>query len=123
MKLHDLCNLIHPKSEAIDKLMKGTLPSIDTWETQLSAGADKKETFEKLMAENQLGGKAFLMNVRNMLQAGVDEQLMANYATSMNSSMLFPIDVMKAFFSAIDAGITIGRKLTKSLEDLAIKLY
>ena len=37
------------------KLIAGTLESPDTWEVALSGGADKKETFERLLREGNLG--------------------------------------------------------------------
>ena len=58
------------------KLVDKTLATPDTWEVALSAGADKKETFERLIRENRLGGMALLKNLRNMVQAGVDQKLL-----------------------------------------------
>lgn len=51
------------------------LETPDTWEVALSAGADKKETFERLIREENLGYFALLRNLRNMEQAGVDTKL------------------------------------------------
>lgn len=56
-------------------LAAGTLPTPDTWETELSAGKDKKETFERLLREGKLGYLALLRNLRNMSEAGVEEML------------------------------------------------
>jgi 60 kDa SS-A/Ro ribonucleoprotein len=68
-----------PKDEAQaglwKKLAANELASPDTWEVQLSAGADKKETFERLIREKKLGYFALIRNLRNMEQAGVDAQL------------------------------------------------
>jgi hypothetical protein len=58
-------------------LVDGTLPTPDTWEVALSGGADKKETFERLIAERKLGYMALLRNLRNMHQAGVDVGVVA----------------------------------------------
>jgi len=55
------------------QLVDGTLPVADTWESNLSAGADKKETFERLMREGKLGYMALLRNLRKMTEIGVDE--------------------------------------------------
>jgi len=57
------------------KLAAHELMTPDTWEVQLSAGADKKETFERLIREKKLGYFALIRNLRNMEQAGVDVQL------------------------------------------------
>src|SRR4029077_619552 len=57
------------------KLAANELATPDTWEVQLSAGAGKKETFERLIREKKLGYFALIRNLRNMEQAGVDVQL------------------------------------------------
>lgn len=59
----------------LHKLIHGQLPIPDTWEVALSGGADKKETFERLLKEKKLGYLALLRNLRNMEQAGVDHLL------------------------------------------------
>ena len=123
IKIHDICNLVHPKSEAISRLMKWELKPADTWEVQLSAGADKKETFTNLMKEKSLGAKAFLMNTRNMIEAGVDQSYMSIYASELNVKMIFPFDVMKSLFSIMDAGLRIEASLLEALEKLAVKTY
>lgn len=51
------------------------LETPDTWEVALSGGADKKETFERLLREEKLGYLALLRNLRNMVGAGVDRTL------------------------------------------------
>ena len=77
VKLRDVLFLCHakPKDEAQDLMWKslidGTLPSPDTWEVALSRGAEKKVTWERLLTEKKLGDMALLMNVRNMVAAGV----------------------------------------------------
>jgi 60 kDa SS-A/Ro ribonucleoprotein len=81
IRLRDVLFMVHakPKDEAQaalwKKLVDGTLESPDTWEVALSGGKDKKETFERLMREGQLGYMALLRNLRNMTDAGVDEGL------------------------------------------------
>jgi hypothetical protein len=81
VKLRDVLFLVHakPKDEAQAALWKQvasrTLPSPDTWEVALSSGADKRESFERLLTERKLGYLALLRNLRNMDQAGVDEAL------------------------------------------------
>lgn len=81
VKLRDVLFLTHakPKDEAQAALWKrlvdGTLTSPDTWEVALSAGSDKKETFERLIRDNRLGYLALLRNLRNMIAAGCDLDL------------------------------------------------
>jgi hypothetical protein len=82
IKLRDVLRLSHPKvgnDEAKSALFKRvdqrTLAVPDTWETELSKGADKKATFERLIRENRLGYLALLRNLRGMMEAGVDRSL------------------------------------------------
>jgi 60 kDa SS-A/Ro ribonucleoprotein len=79
--LRDALFLCHAKPKDAEQettwkqLIDGTLPAPDTWEVALSTGKDKKETWERLIGENKLGGLALLRNLRNMEQAGVSEDL------------------------------------------------
>lgn len=81
IKLRDVLFLCHAKPKDSEQgavwkqLVEGKLASPDTWEVALSAGADKKETFTRLLKENNLGYLALLRNLRNMSDAGVDESL------------------------------------------------
>jgi len=79
--LRDVLFMSHalPKDEAQaalwKKLAANELATPDTWEVQLSAGANKKETFERLIREKKLGYFALIRSLRNMERAGVDPQL------------------------------------------------
>jgi 60 kDa SS-A/Ro ribonucleoprotein len=81
IKLRDALFLSHAKPKDQEqaalwkRLIEGKLATPDTWEVALSAGADKKETFERLLRERKLGYLALLRNLRNMEQAGVDRKL------------------------------------------------
>lgn len=81
-KLRDVLRLTHPKpqDEGVSltwkQVVARSLSAPDTWEVALSKGADKKETFERLLSERKLGGLAFLRNLRNMVEAGVNPSLM-----------------------------------------------
>lgn len=81
ISLRDVLFLCHakPKDEAQAALWKtlidGTLAPADTWETALSAGADKKESFERLLREGKLGYLALLRNLRKMTEVKVDDAL------------------------------------------------
>lgn len=68
----------------------------DTWETQLSAGADKKETFERLMAEDKLQALAFLRNLRNMTQAGISENTIRAYGKTLDVTNVLPFRFIAA---------------------------
>jgi hypothetical protein len=81
VKLRDVLFLCHAKPRDEEqaaiwkKLIDGTIESPDTWEVELSGGADKKATFERLIMQDKLGYMAVLRNLRNMVQAGVDRSL------------------------------------------------
>lgn len=81
IKLRDVLFMVHAKPKDAEQaavwksLVDGTLTSPDTWEVALSNGADKKETFERLIREGNLGYLALLRNLCNMIESGVDESL------------------------------------------------
>jgi hypothetical protein len=81
VRLRDVLFLVHAKPKAAEqaetwrKLAEKELDSPDTWEVALSAGADKRDAFERLLREGKLGYLALLRNLRNMGQAGVEEDL------------------------------------------------
>jgi 60 kDa SS-A/Ro ribonucleoprotein len=102
IKLRDVMFLVHPKpkdaeqAEVWKKLAGKTLESPDTWEVALSAGADKRETFARLLQERKLGALALLRNLRNMIEAGVDEALIRDGIRSMNAERVLPFRFITA---------------------------
>ncbi len=63
------------QGEVFRKLIDGELEPPDTWEVALSAGANKLETWTRLLEEKKLGQMALLMNLRNMKQAKVPDRV------------------------------------------------
>lgn len=102
VKLRDVLFLCHakPKDTEQDALWKqlinGTLQTPDTWEVSLSGGKNKKETFERLMAENNLGGLAFLRNLRNMNEAKVSKETIQRYGETVNLDRVLPFRFIAA---------------------------
>lgn len=102
ISLRDAMFMVHarPKddkqAELFRKLANKELATPDTWETNLSAGADKRETFTRLMAEKKLGALAFLRNLRNMLQAGISETEIRAYAEDVNLERVLPFRFITA---------------------------
>ena len=102
ISLRDVMFLTHAKPQNVaqealfKKVANQELTTPDTWETQLSAGADKKETFTRLLAEKKLGALAFLRNLRNMAQAGVSEQAVREYANTVDVSKVLPFRYIAA---------------------------
>lgn len=74
VKTVDVVNLVHPKSEAIDKLVRGELKTTDqTWEAIISKEGSTTETWKKAL--DVMGHMALLRNLRNLIQKGVPEEL------------------------------------------------
>ena len=102
VKLRDVMFLSHPKpqssaqAELFKRIASDTLETPDTWEVQLSSGADKCETFTRLMQEKKLGALAFLRNLRNMTQSGVAESLIRDYGSNVDVSKVLPFRFIAA---------------------------
>lgn len=103
IKLRDVMFMVHPKPQTQEqellfkKLAEDKLAIPDTWEVSLSAGKDKKETFERLILENKLGALAFLRNLRNMEDAKVDRDIIKKGFETINPRWLLPINYMMAY--------------------------
>jgi hypothetical protein len=72
------------------------LESPDTWEVALSGGADKKETFTRLLREENLGAMALLRNLRNMQQSGVEDSLIREGLQKMKTERVLPFRFISA---------------------------
>src|SRR5258708_27746911 len=102
VKLRDVLFLCHAKpmdaaqAELWKRLVAGELATPDTWEVALSAGADKREAWERLLAENKLGALALLRNLRNMAEAKVDEQVVRNGLALMKTERVLPFRFIAA---------------------------
>lgn len=102
VKLRDVLFMTHAKPTTTEeaalfkRIAENTLKTPDTWEVALSGGADKRETFERLMSEKKLGALAFLRNLRNMTGAGVPEHLIRAYGNELNVSRVLPFRFIAA---------------------------
>lgn len=121
VKLRDVLFLAHPKptspeQEALFKrIANNELKTPDTWEVALSGGADKKETFTRLIQERKLGGLAFLRNLRNMSEANVDYDTLKVGFNSLNGLVLLPLN----FFAAQK----VNPQFTREIEEAMLKSY
>lgn len=126
IKLRDVLFLVHPKpdneaqQEIWNQLVAGTLPAPDTWEVNLSGGADKKETWERLLREGKLGYLALLRNLRNMVDVGVDEQLIkdALLARKGGADKVFPFRYVAAARACPRLEPWIDQALQKAIQEL-----
>jgi hypothetical protein len=106
IKLRDVLFLCHAKPKDRDqadlwkRLVDGTMTTPDTWEVELSAGKSKKDVFERLLKEKKLGGLAFLRNLRNMEEAGVDKKLVNASIETVDFSRVLPFRFIAASMAA-----------------------
>jgi TROVE domain-containing protein len=102
VKLRDVLFLCHAKPRDAaqagvwKKLTWGRLNPPDTWEVVLSSGADKREVWQRLLAENKLGALALLRNLRNMREAGVEEELVLSALRTMSTARVLPFRFLAA---------------------------
>lgn len=100
--LRDVMFLCHPKPKndeqikTFKQLAEGNLPTPDTWETSLSSGGDKKEHWTRLLKENKLGALALIRNLRNMVQASVDEGLVRQAVENLQDNRVLPFRYIAA---------------------------
>ena len=102
IKLRDVLFLCHAKprddnqAAVWKKLIWGRLAVPDTWEVALSSGADKREAWTRLLSENKLGALALLRNLRNMKEAGVEDELVLSALPGANTQRVLPFRFLAA---------------------------
>jgi 60 kDa SS-A/Ro ribonucleoprotein len=104
VRLRDVLFLSHakPKDAAQaavwKRLIDGQLVTPDTWEVTLSAGAGecKRASWERLLAERKLGALALLRNLRNMKDAGVDQDMVLGALAAMKTERVLPFRFLAA---------------------------
>lgn len=122
VRLRDVLFLVHPKpkdeeqAKVWKQLAEGTLASPDTWEVALSAGAGKKETFERLIGEKRLGALALLRNLRGMLHAGVTKETVGAALAEMRTDRVLPYRFIAAARYAPDLEPELEHAMFRSLE-------
>src|SRR5262245_14234169 len=126
VKLRDVLRLVRPTPKDAEQsaLWKGvkdrSLQAPDTWEVALSSGADKKQTFERLLRDGKLGYLALLRNLRNMAQAGVDEALVrqAIVARKGGAQRVLPFRYVAAARAAPQFEWPLDQSLQAAIADL-----
>jgi 60 kDa SS-A/Ro ribonucleoprotein len=102
VKLRDVLFLSHAKpintaqAELWKQLVNDVLPVPDIWEVRLSAGNDKRESWESLLRERKLGALALLRNLRNFAQCGVDEHLVLTALREVRTERVLPFRFVAA---------------------------
>ncbi|HTV81556.1 MAG TPA: TROVE domain-containing protein [Acidobacteriaceae bacterium] len=94
-----LCHA-HPRDAAQaavwKRMINGELATPDTWEVALSAGGDKRTSWERLLTERRLGALALLRNLRNMKDVGVSEDLVLSALAAMKTDRVLPFRFLAA---------------------------
>lgn len=130
VKLRDVLRMVRPtpkddEQSALWKRVKDrALATPDTWEVALSGGADKKEAFERLIREGNLGYLALLRNLRNMAQAGVDADLVksAIVARKGGAQRVLPFRYVAAARAAPQFEPAIDQALCEAIAELPVYL-
>ncbi len=123
VRLRDVLFLSHAKprdeaqAEMWKRLLEGKLAAPDTWEVALSAGKDKREVWERLIAERKLGALALLRNLRNMRDAGVEEGRVLGAIRSMRTDRVLPFRFIGAARHAPQWEETLEEATLKSLNE------
>jgi hypothetical protein len=122
VRIRDVLFLTHakPKDATQEKVWKelvdGKLAAPDTWEVALSGGANKRETFERLIAERKLGALALLRNLRGMLAAGVKKQAIARALEDMRTDRVLPYRFIAAAQHAPDLEPELEHAMFRAIE-------
>ncbi|MCA1466606.1 TROVE domain-containing protein [Bradyrhizobium sp. IC3195] len=123
VRIRDVLFLVHAKPKDADQakvwkqLVDGELASPDTWEVSLSAGKNKRETFERLIAERKLGGLALLRNLRLMQNAQVPRETIAGAIEAMRTDRILPYRFITAARYAPDFEPELEAAMLKSIKD------
>lgn len=136
LNLVDAVNLVHPPhTEAISRLMDGSLAPAGTWETKLTqAGqladsdeekaANKNEVWTELIRERRIGYFALLRNLRNILEQApemIDEAIpLLTDKTLIRRSMVMPFRFRSAL-DAIDSSSALDKPVLRSAIDRVFK--
>jgi hypothetical protein len=122
VRIRDVLFLTHakPKDPAQEKVWKelvdGKLAAPDTWEVNLSAGGDKRATFERLIAEKKLGALALLRNLRGMQVAGVSKPVIRKALDDMRTDRVLPYRFIAAAQYAPDLEPELEHAMFRSIE-------
>ena len=145
VKLKDALFLVHPKAKdeaqqtLFDKIVKDELQSPYTWEVELSVlGQQKFESdkqkqeavkakWEELILSNKIGYMALLRNLRNILEAGVSNEVLnkaCSYLSNANAvakSRQLPFRFLSAYRELKELKNGNVSKVLDALEDAVLQ--
>ncbi len=133
VRLRDVLFLSHARpldqAQAVlwKRLAENELATPDTWEVALSAAgraesADKREVWNRLLAERKLGALALLRNLRNLDTAGVSEQLVLAALAAMKTDRVLPFRFLAAARVAPRFEEALEQAMFRSLESRPARL-
>ena len=133
VRLRDVLFLSHarPVDEAQAALWKrlaeNELATPDTWEGALSAagrgdGQEKREVWERLLAERKMGALALLRNLRNLHAAGVSEELVLSALAALKTERVLPFRFLAAARNAPQWEEALETAMFRALETRTGKL-
>lgn len=114
VKLRDTLRITHPNAfrddttEAMGKVVDGTLPVPKSWETELSERGNTAEVWDELLAERRVGIMAAIRNMRNIIQSGADIQPVLSMlydAETIRRSRQLPFRFYSAYRELRSAGL------------------
>lgn len=85
-----------PHEQLYRKIVDRALTTPDTWEVELSASEDKLASWTRLLTEQKLGALALLRNLRNMLEAGVDDAAIRAALKALKPERVLPFRFIAA---------------------------
>jgi hypothetical protein len=122
--LHDVFNRVHPtpvdeeQEDLFERFMRGDLddypdvnplPSPNTWETVISEQGNTAEAWEQLIEDDEYSLPIFasIRNLRNMLDAGVDEATIVGHLDleAVRRAPLYPFRYYQAYKALQNAGL------------------
>ena len=127
IKLRDVMFMVRPKpenqleKELYKKIADRTLETPETWELLLSLAhtiEEKAAVWTKLITEGKLGGKAMLMNIRNMQNVGVPRPIIEQGLNDLKGAMLLPLDFLKAMHESNGFDREIEAAMLKTYENM-----
>ena len=122
--LHDVFNRVHPKpvdaeqETLFERFMRGDLddypdveplPSPNTWETVISERGNTRDAWETLIEDDTYSLPIFasIRNLRNMLEAGVDEDTVVDHLDleAVRHAPLYPFRYYQAYTALQNADV------------------
>lgn len=123
VKLKDVLFLTHPvpknqeQQDLWNRLVKDELKTPDTWEVEISAKGNNKESWERLLKENKLGALALIRNLRNMISVGVSKSLIKGSLRSVKTDRVLPFRFIASARYAPDFEPELEEAMYKCLTD------